>query len=383
MNRLRLFRRRPMGTPTVVFLDDSRWAIFHQLSPLLRRAGVRTVRVTTGQSSRSRLTSRLVYDRYVSLPTKGGEDVLRRIVTQENLIDIQFVETLVAMMIPVVDNLQDGVANQVRQRLMIMDKWKASARFREGGVLTPDVIALKDATPEQVIEQFGLPVVIKERTGCGGCSVTICDDAPTLDRTYQEHWLQRNDFYYERFVQGEKLNYGAVYSSDGVEQELGYRVTRWVPPVGTAIQVETIEDTVLITIGRRAVELSGCLGLMNIDVIQDAHGEYWLIDFNARAFGGATSFLLIGLDLSQGYLRSLHRRSAEPEKLTPDQGGIVVDIFPTCLDDAMRTGSYAAVLGAFSKYAAPFVRRLGVRFTIGEVLASMDATRRYRRQIHP
>ena len=129
MNRLRLFHRRPKGTPTVIFLDDSRWAIFHQLSPLLRRGGVRTVRVTTGRNSRSWLTSRLVYDRYVSLPLQGGEDVLRRIFTEENVIDVQFVETLVAIMIPVVDGLRDGVASRVRDRLLIMDKWRASARF--------------------------------------------------------------------------------------------------------------------------------------------------------------------------------------------------------------------------------------------------------------
>ena len=119
---------------------------------------------------------------------------------------------------------------------------------------------------------------------------------------------------------------------------------------------------------------------MNMDIIQDMEGEYWLIDFNARAFGGATSFLLAGLDLSQGYLRSLNRRFAEPERRGPDQGGTMVDIFPTCLNDAMRTGNYATVLGAFWKYAAPYVFRLGFRFTIAEALTTIDATREYRRQ---
>ncbi len=121
---------------------------------------------------------------------------------------------------------------------------------------------------------------------------------------------------------------------------------------------------------------------MNNYVIQDAQGGYWLIDFNARAFGSATSFLLAGLDLSEGYLRSLHRRSAAPERRNLDHGGIVVDIFPTCLNDAMRTGNYATVLCAFWMYAAPYVRSLGIRFTIAEALATIDATRGYRRNTH-
>ena len=73
-------------------------------------------------------------------------------------------------------------------------------------------------------------MVVKERTGCGGGGVTICYDAPSLGRTHQAHWTRRDDYYYERFVRGDKLNYAAVYSGDGLEQELGYHVTRWVPP---------------------------------------------------------------------------------------------------------------------------------------------------------
>jgi hypothetical protein len=368
---------RPKGTPTVVFLDGTRWAAFHQLSPQLRRAGLRTIRVTTGNSSRSWLTSRLVYDRCVFLSSLGAPELLRKVLNQENVVDVQFVETLSELMELVVDVLSDEVANRVRHRHLMMDKWKASVRFRENGIQTPDTVTFNDATPEQAVEEFGLPVVVKDRTGCGGSGVAICGDISELRRAHADFSSRGSRSYYERFVDGEKLNYAAVYSSDGLEQELAYQVTRWVPPVGTGIEVVTIEDPSLISVGRIAVEVSNCLGFMNMDVIRDAEGSYWLIDFNARAFGGGTNFLLADLDLSQGYLRSIHWRSATPERQRPDTG-IVVEIFPTCLIDAMRTGSYAVVARSFVKSIRPYIRGLGFRYAMSEALTTIDTTRRFR-----
>jgi len=375
--RSSVLRSRPKGSPAVIFLDDRPWAAFYQLSPQLQRAGIRTVRVTTRQVSRSWVTSRLLFDQFVSLPSADPAGQLRRLLSEENVYDVQFVETLSQLMGSGVDVLRDDVAQGVRQRLSIMDKWNASARFRENGVPTPDVIAVHDATPEQIVQEFGLPVVLKDRIGCGGSSVAICDDVAALRVAYDEFLARDSECYFERFLDGEKLNYSAAYSDDGLEQELAYRVTRWVPPVGTAIEVETIDDPGLIEVGRRAVEVSGCVGLMNMDVIRDAEGAYWLIDFNARSFGGSSNFLLAGLDLSQGYLRSLHCRSAVPDAPRPEIGR-VVEIFPTCMTDAIRTGNYAIVARSFVPSVWPYLRRLGWRYALVEVLKTFDATRKIR-----
>jgi len=52
----------------VVFLDDSHWNAFAQLSPLLRRHGVRTVRITTEERVASHIVSELLFDRHAVVP---------------------------------------------------------------------------------------------------------------------------------------------------------------------------------------------------------------------------------------------------------------------------------------------------------------------------
>lgn len=119
---------------------------------------------------------------------------------------------------------------------------------------------------------------------------------------------------------------------------------------------------------------------MNMDILRDNDGTDWLIDFNPRAFGGGASFLLAGVDLSQAYLRSLGWRTAAPNIQRTVVSGVVVDIIPTCLTDAMRTGSYVTVLRAFLRTVGPYLRRLGLRYALAEALTTLDATRGRRRQ---
>ena len=70
-------RLRPQGTPSVIFLDDCRWNAFHQLAPRLRRAGVRTIRVSTEERRKARIASWLLFDRYTILSDQAGAGGLR------------------------------------------------------------------------------------------------------------------------------------------------------------------------------------------------------------------------------------------------------------------------------------------------------------------
>jgi len=372
------YRQRHVGAPCVLFLDDARWATFHQLSAQLRRAGVRTIRVTTLTTATAHVTSRLTFDRFfISSPTELV-DLLRRIAREENIIDVQFVETFADVMSEVVDELPLEVAARVRPRLVVMDKWEVAHRFRAAGVRTPDVIALADVTPDEIADRLGFPVVVKEKIGCAGNSVSVCDDFESLRAVRQKYEEHLSDTYYERFITGEKLNYAAAVSRDGVEQDIGYRVTRWLLPVGTATQVRTMGDDALRDFGRRAVAVAGCQGLMNIDVIRDDQGVDWMIDFNARAFGGAANFLVADLDLSQGYLRSLGIRDVGPDTRVA-RDDCDVDIFPTCLNESVASGSYLIAARAFAASAAPYAKWLGVRYVLGEALGALMSTRKSRR----
>jgi len=364
-------RRRP-GTPCVVFIDDTRWAAFHQLAPLLGRAGVRTVRVGTGPQTASRMASRLVYDRYEVLLDPSDADGLGAILAGENVVDIQFVETLGDIVRANLAALDAWVAARVRQRLDVQDKLHAAHLFGDAGVRTPAVVPVSDVSPEDIAARFGFPVVVKQRVGSAGANVVIAGDLDGLVAAARPRDRAAANRYYEQYVDGEKLNYAAAVSATAVEQELAYRVIRWLLPAGTASEVQTISDPQLEAFGRRAIAVAGCTGLVNMDVIRDRDGCDWLIDFNARAFGGAVCFRWAGVDISQGYLRSLGQRAAAPARAKP-VADVQFPVFPTCVGDAVRSGSMTRAGAAFMRASPPYLRWVGLRYWVSEALAIAHA----------
>lgn len=366
--------RRGRCGPCVIFIDDSRWAAFHQLAPLLRRAGVRTVRVSVGDAGGSRAASRLIYDRCEVLRDHDDVAAFRAILADEHVIDIQYVEALGGLVAAARDLLDATVAAHLDMRLAIQDKLFAAELFAAAGVRTPAVVHVDDAGPEEIAERFGFPVVVKDRIGSAGTNVVIADDLETLTLAAGPPEASGRERYYEQFVDGEKLNYAAAVTAAGPQQELGYRVIRWLMPAGTASEVETISDTQLMDVGRRAVEVARCTGLMNMDVIRDREGRDWVIDFNARAFGGAMCFRWAGIDLSEGYLASLGRRSAPVGRRTAS-AGVRFPVFPTCLGGVLAGTSRRRVAAAFLREARPYWRWLGARYWFSEALAIADAAR--------
>jgi hypothetical protein len=372
-------RRRPRGTPSVVFLDDCRWNAFHQLAPRLRRAGVRTIRLSTEGRRKTRVASWLLFDRYVIVSDESNPEALREILASENVVDIQFAESLGQLVRDNCDLLSPDVAEQVGRRLAVLDKLEASRLLSAAGVRTPAVVKVADGSPGEVAEQFGFPVVVKESVGYGGERVRIAHDIDELVAAASALDSGSYTVFYEQYVDGTKLDYAAVVGRAGIEQEIAYRVKRWREPVGGAIEVETIEDPELTGFARRALEVVGCTGLVNMDIIRDKNGSDWLIDFNARAFGGAGSFVVAGVDTTEGYLRAIGQRTTLPAGKRP-AAGVRRRVFPTCLEDVIDSGSIVGTAVAFLRESFPYLRWLGFRYWLSEALLTADAVRLSRKE---
>jgi len=373
--------RRAKGAPTVVFVDDVRWDAFTQLSTRLHRAGVRTVRLTTRADAWSRATSSLDFDRHEILAEGVESAVIAQVFEEEHVVDVQFVETLGDLVGKHLALLDRDVATSVAKRLELTDKLAAARRFESAGVRTPAVRPADSTTPAAVAEDWGLPVVAKRRVGCGGDNVVIAADLAELEAASRAWEGDEDARYYERYVEGIKLNYAAAVGPGGIDQEMAYRVSRWRMPAGTATEIETVDDAALVDLGRRALQASGCTGLVNLDVMRDVDGTDWLIDFNSRAFGGAMNFLSVGLDVSEGYLRSLGLREEPPTMRTPPVGARIA-IFPTSLSDERNLGSTRRMAAAFASESWPYLRWLGPRYWASELLRVPDvaaARRRARR----
>jgi hypothetical protein len=370
----------PATKPTVLFVDDSHWHAFAQLSSRLRRHGVRTVRITTEVRTSSHITSSLLFDRHFVVPRSSVRHAVAATLSSEHVVDVQFVETVRDLVVDALDLMPPEVGDAITRRLSVMDKMAASAEFERWGIRVPASTPLRDATPESIVARYGLPVVVKGRVGCNGDGVLIVDDREAL-HDVSARLRDPAAYFYEQYVTGEKLNYAAAVGPDGIVQELTYRVTKWQQPVGSAAEVETIDDDALAAFGRRAVAAAGCTGLVNLDVIRDAEGHDWLIDFNPRAFGGLMSFLGAGLDLSEGYLCAIGERHAPPTTRAPVVGA-TVRVFPTCLAETDEGVGPLSTASAYSREARPYLRSLGLRYLVAEagVTLYMAARRSWRRR---
>src|ERR1700722_2954694 len=145
--RTRRGHRRPPGTPTVVFLDDWNWSAFLQLAPALRRAGVRTVRVTTAGLRRTRVCSWLLFDRYEIASDGLGHAQLGEILAGETIVDIQYSEALAKSVRWAAGSLSPELAERLGKRLDLVDKLAASQLFAAAGIRTPATASVCDVSP--------------------------------------------------------------------------------------------------------------------------------------------------------------------------------------------------------------------------------------------
>lgn len=363
----------------MVFVDDYPWTGFNQFSAQLRRSGLRTVRVNANGLVASRLSARLLYDRYEVLSSNRDEQGLRSILGGENVLDVHYVETLAPLLLGALDVLRGPLAVTLRRRLEITDKFVTSGLLSSAGVRTPTVMSLAHWTPEQAVKELGLPLVVKERVGSGGREVVITRDLEELRAAASHYVTKLEDAYFEKFIDGDKLNYAAVVGTDGPVQELTYRVSKWVQPVGTAIEVELIDDRRLAEFGRRAVEVLGCTGVVNMDILRDQSGTDWLIDFNPRVFGGASNFLCAGIDLVEGYKYINGLRDDSPEFRHLDSG-VKVRIFPNSLNESVHTGSYLRSIREFLRESLLYLKWLGSRYWLYELGSVILSVRKFRRR---
>lgn len=153
-----LQRDTPRGRrPAVLFVDEDGWDCFFQLASGLRRAGFRTIRVTT--SAPSRAASLLCFNRTVRLGSSSDLVSLSEILEGDDVVDVQVVEALAIQTyegLAAVPNVEFS-ANWAR-RMDVVDKLVVSRRLRAAGFCVPDVVPAPVASAQDVIEELGLPV---------------------------------------------------------------------------------------------------------------------------------------------------------------------------------------------------------------------------------
>jgi len=361
---------RKSATPTVVFADHARWGAFTQLAAVVRRAGWRTVRVTTTRrTGYSRAIDRLLYDRSIYLDDPARLADLGELLVGEDVVDVQCTEYTCALLSAAADpRLPDRPAQSLQLRRLLLDKFVVGQMAEEHGVRVPEKIAADLVMPAEAVKQLGLPVVVKARVGASGDKVRIATTVEEAEQAIHDFGPDLTDLFYERFIEGDLVDYSAVVGPAGVIQELATRTVLSKPDETTPPRrIELIDDLALLAFGQAAVRAFGVTGLAHLDTVRDEDGRYWLLDLNLRAWGSMLPAEAGGVDLGAGYLHAVGLRPEPPTRRTPD-AGVVVDVFPGLLDDSIAQRRAFRALAQFARHSPRYLRRLGARYWLTEFL---------------
>lgn len=360
------------GPATVLFVDDRNWGCFFQLEASLRRAGFRTVRVTTGSVSKS--ASSLCFDRTVRLSSDDELVRLPEILEGENVVDVQAVDSLAVATFGALATMSDS-AYQVSwaRRRAAVDKLYVSDALHRKGMYTPETVPAYLTSAEYVADVLGLPVVHKARRGSGGSDVVVVRTMEEL-RELLAGEGGTEGYFFERFVEGKALQFSGVMSRGNALLGVTYETLQRRCDMGPASALRIIDDPAVRGTGELIARTLGIEGLLNIQVIRDADGRDWVHDVNPRVWGSCLAFRSANLDFHEAYVAYL--RQSVPEVTPPAPAGSELTVFPAAVESSDVSASAGFALVPFARGVWPYMRWLGPRY------AAYESVRHLRRMAH-
>lgn len=352
------------GRPAVVIVDDTGCEYFHQLACTLRRRGFTTIKLQGGAPGPSRFGQRilrrwrdhLMYDVHISRSEVAGS--LQEALGANRILDVLASETTLATIAPTAPILSEieryGLAFAALPPHRLIDKFEVNAILERAGVRIPPQVRADAVSAEQAAEILGLPLIVKAAVGAAGAGVRIANSLAEVERAVSELvGGDRGRAFYQKYIDGEMVMYGAVSGEDGPLFERGLVVQEVQWRLGPSARIRLFDDADLLSAGRLAVSALGCRGCAEIGFLRDANGALWHVDANCRPWGNMISLLSIGIDFTEAYMALLlGRPHRSPPAAQPGGAPEDVSVLPFALCQAASSGS---VRQAWS-YAAPFTR---------------------------
>jgi hypothetical protein len=361
-------------TPAVVFIDYGQWESFFQLAALLRRAGVRTVRISLGPVVWR--AERLLFDRHVSLTVMPSPEELAELLSDEYVADVQPSESLAMTIYSALNLLPASQRSDIWSgRSEYLDKWHVSSVLRDLGLRTPDTLLADIASPTEAVAKLSLPIVLKRRVGSSGHGVHIFDTLNALEE-FVATIETRHEWFFERYVEGQSFVCAACVGKDGLDVIATYAILARTDLRGPSSVVEFRNDPILIETGRMLINALRIRGLVCFDAIRDSGGVDWIHDVNPRVFSGLSMCQFAGFDFRGAYIRCI----TGVGRIEPSRRNNVsskVFHFPSGRKDIYQTGSRGTSWLRVARWTWFYGRLLGLRYFL--FLVSRDLT--FRRKV--
>lgn len=345
--------RGECGPALVLVIDDFGNEFFDQLAATLRRRGARVVRISGAgplalRSGGHWLTrwarDHCMYNTRVDAAELAEDGSLPARLRGGRLLDVLCDENTLAdagARRPAVLALAArGLAYAHAPPQRLIDKFETNVVLQRAGVRIPPQFRACEISPKEAVAVCGLPLVVKSAIGAAGAGVRIAASLTEAERAVEElSAAGRGDPFYQKYIHGEMVMYGAVTGAAGPLLEHGFRVlaTRW--PLGPSAVVRVCDEPRLLAAGRLATRTLGCFGLAEIGFIRDPDGELWHVDANTRSWGNMISLLRLGIDYTEAYLALLSGRPWAAKPLARAAHAEDVVVLPAMLFRAAAQGS--------------------------------------------
>ena len=345
----------PMGPPSVLFVDDGCWDSFFLLAAGIKRAGIRTVRITN--APRTRGAALLLFDRTVHFEDLADLGDLAEMVKGEHIVDVQMTESVAAAAGRGI--LKMSTTRHTREwfrRVAVMDKLFVEQRLRELGLWAPAVLRGPDLEASLIIRQLGLPVVHKTRTGSGGEGVSVITSRHELEALLAGG-RHTEETFFEQYIEGRPLQFGGVFGYGDSDAVVTFETLERREALAPASQIRLIEERGFAATGRSVVKGFGLTGIMNINAIRDAEGRDWIHDVNPRAFGSFMGLRPAGVDLLQVYVNWIRNGATESAPRRSCQGTQFLE--ETAESNVLNTSAQLPAAESYPVFPAAFRSHAG------------------------
>ncbi|MBO0769029.1 MAG: hypothetical protein J2O48_10140 [Solirubrobacterales bacterium] len=348
--------------PTVWFAAHPDRGPFDQLAAVLRKRGLRVVRLVHTPASRwSKLIDKLLYHRTVTLDEflagHGSPDP-----ESEDVLDVLWTEGM-SQVVPdaALNRFPEHIAADLKVRRGLVNKREVACRLQAAGIPVAPHLDAFSTSDEEAVDAFGLPLMVKSDVGAGGNGVRAAGSLEQVAAAVAELDPSRTSVFFQPFIQGEVRNYAAMMGESG--QPLQEAVIRQYGRSG-ALRTgrEVVDDPELREYGRSICAELGVVGPVDLDAIHDGE-HYQLVDLNVRPWNSMVSMRMAPIDFDAGYAYAKGASVSSPAHATPPPGSSFV-VFPDVVDASVAQRDPVGALREFARVGRRFLPWTGVRYLV-------------------
>lgn len=314
--------RTPLGAGTsqrtVLFLDFEGWSVFDQVACATRRDGIRAVKIAASTPTRAALhdfrwwADRYFYDERVAVDNSRDVGRIKELILTGQVADVIVAEPSLAAL---GFNCELGqlmtahsLAFKVTPATDLLDKFEVNRRLATVGINIPRQVCVDELTPGDIAQEFGFPVILKARVGAAGANVRIANSETEIERAIESLGGYSKDVFYQEYIDGNRVFYGAVVGQNGPILEHGFYTCAMQYPLGPSAFVRFHDHADLLEAGRAAIQLFGCRGFVSFGFNRAPDGRIFHLDANIRPWGSLLAPLREGVDFAAAYASLLDDR---------------------------------------------------------------------------